>query len=47
MKKQAKTELIKMRVTPEFKAMAIRKANKYGYTNLSGWLDKIIRAARG
>ncbi len=41
-----KTKKIEMKVTPEIKDMAKRKAEKAGYWSVSAWLTAYIRRAR-
>ena len=41
-----KTQKIELRVTPEIKEMAKVKALKAGFTNLSAWMERLIKRAR-
>ena len=41
-----KTLKIEMKVTPEIKAMAKRKAEKAGYWSVSAWIERLIKRAR-
>lgn len=45
-RKVNKTQKIELRVTPEIKGMAKEKALKAGFTNLSAWMERLIKRAR-